>query len=48
MEIVYKAYVAFTSSSGGLGRGGLITIVIVAVILIMVVVWLHRNTGNPD
>ena len=48
MEIIHEAYVAFTSSSGGLGTGGVITIVIVSVILIMVVVWLHRNTGSPD
>ena len=32
----------------GLGRGGLITIIIVAVLLIAVVIWLIRGTQRHD
>ena len=48
MEIMYESYVAFTSNSGGLGKGGVITIIVVSIILIMVVVWVHKNTGKRD
>ena len=48
MEIVYNAYAAFIPSFGGLDKGGLITIIVVSVILIIAVVWLHRGTQRRD
>ena len=48
MEAAYKGYVVLASSFGGLGKAGLITIIIIAVILIMTVVWLYRGTGRRD
>jgi hypothetical protein len=41
---VYAAGEAF----GGLGRGGLIAIIIVAIIAIVTLVWIFRETGKRD
>lgn len=40
--------VANAASSGGLGKAGLITIIIVAVILIPTVIWLINGTKERD
>jgi hypothetical protein len=41
---VYAADEAF----GGLGRGGLITIIIVSIIAVVTLVWIFRETGKRD
>jgi hypothetical protein len=41
---VYAAGEAF----GGLGKGGLITIIIVSIIAIVTLVWIFRETGRRD
>ena len=41
---VYAAGEAF----GGLGKGGLITIIIVSVIAIVTLVWIFRETGKRE
>jgi len=41
---VYAAGEAF----GGLGRGGLITIIIVSIIAIVTLVWIFRETRKRD
>ena len=39
---------AANAVSGGLGRTGLITIIVVSVIAIIVFVWIFRETGRRD
>jgi hypothetical protein len=41
---VYAAGEAF----GGLGKGGLITIIIVSIIAIVTLVWIFRETGKRE
>jgi hypothetical protein len=41
---VYAAGEAF----GGLGRGGLITIIVVSIIAVATLVWIFRETGKRD
>ena len=41
---VYAAGEAF----GGLGKGGLITIIVVALIAIVTLVWIFRETGRSE
>jgi hypothetical protein len=41
---VYAAEEAF----GGLGKGGLITIIVVSIIAIVTFVWIFRETGRRD
>jgi len=41
---VYAAGEAF----GGLGKGGLITIIVVSIIAIVTLVWIFRETGRRD
>ena len=41
---VYAAGEAF----GGLGKGGLITIIVVSVIAIVTLVWIFRETGRRE
>jgi len=41
---VYAAGEAF----GGLGKGGLITIIIVSIIAIVTLVWIFRETGRRE
>jgi hypothetical protein len=41
---VYTAGEAF----GGLGKGGLITIIVVSIIAIVTFVWIFRETGRRD
>jgi hypothetical protein len=41
---VYAAGEAF----GGLGKGGLITIIVVSLIVIVAFVWIFRETGRHD
>jgi len=41
---VYAAGEAF----GGLGKGGLITIIIVSIIAIITLVWIFRETGRRE
>ncbi len=42
------AYVAGSPSFGGLGKAGLITVIIVAVLLIVTVAWLINGTKRRD
>jgi len=42
--IVYAAGEAF----GGLGKGGLITIIVVSIIAIITFVWVFRETGRRE
>jgi len=42
--IVYSAAEAF----GGLGKAGLITIIVVSIIAIVTFVWIFRETGRRD
>jgi hypothetical protein len=35
-------------TSGGLGKGGLITIIVVSVIIIVTLVWIFRETGRRE
>jgi len=42
------AYVAGSPSFGGLGKAGLITVIIVSVLLIVVVAWLINGTKRRD
>ena len=48
VEVSSRAYVADTSAFGGLGKAGLITIIVVSIILIAVVVWLINGTKRRD
>jgi len=41
---VYAAAEAF----GGLGKGGLITIIVVSIIAIVTLVWIFRETGRRE
>jgi hypothetical protein len=41
---VYTAGEAF----GGLGKGGLITIIVVSIVAIITFVWIFRETGRRD
>ena len=42
--VVYTADEAF----GGLGRGGLIAVIVISVIAIVTFVWIFRETGRRD
>jgi hypothetical protein len=42
------AVYAAGESFGGLGRGGLITIIIVSIIAVVTLVWIFRETGKRD
>jgi hypothetical protein len=41
-------YLANAASFGGLGKGGLITLIVIAVILIPTVIWLINGTKERD
>jgi len=41
-------YVASEAEFGGLGKGGLITIIIVAILFIVAMVWIFRNLKKRD
>jgi cation transporter-like permease len=41
------AYVA-SEAFGGLGKGGLITIIVISIIAIVAFVWIFRETGKRD
>jgi len=47
MEASATGYAA-GEASGGLSKGGLITIIIVSVIAIVTFVWIFRETGRRD
>lgn len=42
------AYIASAPSFGGLGKAGLITIIIISIIFIVTVVWLINGTKRRD
>jgi len=42
------AIYAAGEASGGLDRGGLITIIVVSIIAIITFVWIFRETGKRD
>jgi len=48
MEGTSLPYVASPASFGGLGKAGLITVIIVSVILIATVAWLINGTRKRD
>jgi hypothetical protein len=48
VEANFMAYAADTSSFGGLGKGGLITVIVVAVLLISAFVWILHGTKRRD
>ena len=47
MEAIALAYAA-GEPYGGLGRGGLITVIVVSVIAIVTFWWIFRETGNRE
>jgi hypothetical protein len=47
VEVRAVAYVA-GEALGGLGKGGLITIIVVSIIAIVTFVWIFRETGRRD
>jgi len=47
MEASATAYAA-GEAFGGLGRGGLITIIVVSLIAIVTLVWIFRETGKRE
>jgi hypothetical protein len=47
MEATVRAY-AVAEASGGLGKAGLITIIVVSIIAIVTFVWIFRETGKRD
>jgi len=42
------AIYAAVEASGGLDRGGLITIIVVSIIAVVTFVWIFRETGKRD
>jgi len=46
--LVELGHVANAASFGGLGKGGLITIIVVAIVLVPTVIWLINNTKERD
>jgi len=47
MEASSKAYAA-GEAFGGLGKAGLITIIVVSIIAIVTLVWIFRETGRRE
>jgi len=47
MEAIATVYTA-GEEFGGLGRGGLITIIVVSIIAIVTLVWIFRETRKRD
>ena len=47
METITAAYAA-GEAFGGLGRAGLVTIIVVSVIAIVTFVWIFRETGRRE
>ena len=45
---VYTANTAAESDFGGLGKGGLITVILVSVLLLVVFIWLVNGTKKRD
>jgi len=48
VEASSRAYAADTSRFGGLGKAGLITVIVVSIIFIVTFVWLFRGTKKRD
>jgi len=48
IEASSKVYAAGEAAFGGLGKAGLITIIIVSIIAIVTFVWIFRETGKRD
>mgnify|MGYP001110847996 CR=1 FL=1 len=48
LETSSRTYVADTSTFGGLGTAGLITVIIVSILLIAAVAWLIHGTKRRD
>jgi hypothetical protein len=47
MEVSATVYAA-GEAFGGLGRGGLIAVIVISVIAIVTFVWIFRETGRRD
>lgn len=47
IEVSAAAYAA-GEAFGGLGKGGLITVIVVSVIAVVTFVWIFRETGRRD
>ena len=48
VDVGSNLYVASEAEFGGLGKGGLITIIIVAILFIVTMVWIFRNLKKRD
>jgi len=48
MEAGATVYAAGEAAFGGLGKAGLITIIIVSIIAIVTFVWIFRETGKRE
>jgi hypothetical protein len=46
--MITGVYIAGTSNFAGLGKAGLITVIVVSIILIVTFVWLFRGTKKRD
>ena len=48
ITMVYTADTAVGSDYGGLGKGGLLTVILVSVLLLVVFIWLINGTKKRD